>query len=155
MAAYDALKGVAGVVEERAEAAVREPDGSIDEAAVAAMFRALVTVDPQTGSPVRRRAALADLAAIRPLVDRLVAARLLVAGQGDGRDGTVEVAHEAVLLHWKRLVAWVDEHRELILWQRRMEDDVADWKRAPDRPGDAAARRAAGGGRTVARRGCG
>ena len=94
-----------------------------------------MTVDPQTGSPVRRRAALADLAAIRSLVDRLVAARLLVAGQGDGRDGTVEVAHEAVLLHWKRLVAWVDAHRELILWQRRMEDDVADWKRAPEDPG--------------------
>ena len=33
MAAYDALKGVAGVVEERAEAAVHEPDGSIDEGA--------------------------------------------------------------------------------------------------------------------------
>ena len=80
MATYDALKGVAGVVEERAEAAVCEPDGSIDEGAVATLFRALVTVDPQTGSPVRRRAALADLADVRPLVDRLVAARLLVAG---------------------------------------------------------------------------
>ena len=72
MAAYDALKGVAGVVEERAEAAIREPNGSIDRAAIVAMFRALVTVDPQTGSPVRRRAALAALTAIRPLVDRMV-----------------------------------------------------------------------------------
>jgi len=134
-ATYDELKGVAGVIEERAEAAVREANGSIDESAVAALFRALVTVDPRTGSPVRRRATLADLGDIRPLVDRLVAARLLIAGQGDARDGAVEVAHEAVLEHWTRLVRWVEEHRGLILWQRRMEDDVADWKRAPDDSG--------------------
>jgi hypothetical protein len=96
---YKTLKGVAGVVEERGEAAVPEPDGSIDEAAVAALFRALVTVDPQTGNPVRRRAPLADLAGVRPLVDRLVAARLLVTGKGDDRDGTVGVAHEAAPSH--------------------------------------------------------
>ena len=129
-ASYDALKGVAGVVQERAEAAVREPDGSIDAAAVATMFRALVTVDPQTGNPVRRRATLADVASVRPLVDRLVAARLLVTGQGEDQTSTVEVGHEAVLLHWKRLVSWVDEHRELILWRRGIEDEVAYWKRA-------------------------
>jgi len=132
---YETLGGVGGVIEARAEAAIREPNGSIDEARLSTVFRALVTIDPDLGGPVRKRTALERLSDVQPLLDRLVRARLVVTGQGKALGGMVELAHEAVLFHWQRLVRWIEEHRGLLLWQRRLQVDVADWKRTNEDAG--------------------
>src|SRR5262249_42951663 len=112
--AYAKLGGVGGVIDARAEAAIREPDDSVDEARLSTVFRALITVDADLGGPVRKRTALEELGDVRPLIDRLIRARLVVAGQGEAHAGMAELAHEAVLLHWKRLVRWVQERWELL-----------------------------------------
>jgi len=134
--AYESLGGVGGVLKARAEEAICEPDGSlVDEARLSAVFSALLTVDPDLGRAVRKRTALDRLGDVRPLVDRLIQARLVVAGGAEGQSGMVEFAHEAVLLHWPRLVRWLEERWGLLLWQRRIQVDVADWKRTNEDPG--------------------
>ena len=34
---------------------------------------------------------------------------------------TKKVTHEALLHHWDRLVSWIDEDREFLLWRRRLD----------------------------------
>ncbi len=50
---------------------------------------------------------------------------------------TVEVAHEALIRNWSLLRTWLDENRELLQQQRRMEHAAKDWyaseeSRAPE-----------------------
>ena len=69
---------------------------------------------PGSGGPdTRRRARLGELSTgMREVADEFVAARLLVADRDPAtREPTVEVAHEALLTRWSRLVDWVDEDR--------------------------------------------
>ncbi|WP_214403236.1 hypothetical protein [Pseudonocardia lacus] len=59
--------------------------------------------------PARRRAPIAELAELAdaaPVVDRLVAARVLTLGEG-----TVEITHDVLLHCWPRLVGWLAEDR--------------------------------------------
>jgi hypothetical protein len=44
-----------------------------------------------------------------PVVDALAAARLLTLDEG-----TVELAHEALIREWPRLRAWIDDEREAL-----------------------------------------
>src|SRR4051794_148034 len=49
------------------------------------------------------------------------------------RQGTVEIAHEALIRRWSRLQQWLDEDRKFRLWAKRIEDKQRDWE-AADRP---------------------
>jgi energy-coupling factor transporter ATP-binding protein EcfA2 len=77
LAAYDALGGVAGIIEAQGEAALRTAAGVLDDKAIAPVFEALVNVDPDPKvGTTRRRADLAQFhAEARALVDRLADAR--------------------------------------------------------------------------------
>jgi WD40 repeat protein len=47
----------------------------------------------------------------------------------------VEVAHESLFRVWPELAGWLDEGRELMLWEKNIQDDVRDWAahdRSPD-----------------------
>jgi hypothetical protein len=75
----------------------------------------LARVDPQTEERKRRVALRDELPPeSRPLVERLIAARLLVSDrrkiEGHASEVVVvEVAHEALLRQWPMLIEWLDE----------------------------------------------
>jgi DNA-binding SARP family transcriptional activator/WD40 repeat protein len=50
------------------------------------------------------------------------------------RTPTVEVAHEALLDHWPRLRAWIDDARDDLLTRRRLAAAAADWLNAGSDP---------------------
>ncbi|MEB3242151.1 MAG: toll/interleukin-1 receptor domain-containing protein, partial [Cyanobacteriota bacterium] len=79
-----------------------------------------------------RRAALWDALpdAARPLLEALVAARLLVRRQAEGQPSTVEVAHEALLRVWPLLRGWLEESRDFLLGSQQLEQDLALWQAA-------------------------
>ena len=88
------------------------------------------------GQFVRRVATLSSiLLEARPLIDRLVEARLLVKDRrpvhGEEVE-VVEVAHEALLREWKDLNTALVEEREFLVAKGQLEQDVADWQETPD-----------------------
>src|SRR5262249_41693642 len=48
----------------------------------------------------------------------------------DSRQGTVEIAHEALIRHWKRFQDWLGEDRNFRLWAKRIEDKQREWEKA-------------------------
>ncbi|MBM5817771.1 MAG: TIR domain-containing protein [Cyanobacteria bacterium K_Offshore_surface_m2_239] len=111
-----------------------------DEASLKALKEAFVPAMVRVGEQgvYARRAATWDSLpqAARPLLEALVAARLLVRRQGEGQPSTVEVAHEALLRVWPLLRGWLDESRDFLLGSQQLEQDLAQWQAASpaDRP---------------------
>ena len=67
----------------------------------------------------------------RPCSTRLTEARLLIAD-----DGSVEVAHEALLREWPRLEAWLDEDRAGRRLREHLTDQAKEWERSDKEAGD-------------------
>jgi Tol biopolymer transport system component len=68
---------------------------------------------------------------VERVLDRLVGeARLvkLTAGETPA-DAQVEVAHEALVRNWPRLVGWLDDERETLRKRRRLTDAAEQWER--------------------------
>ncbi|BDA71794.1 hypothetical protein CAL7716_059600 [Calothrix sp. PCC 7716] len=55
--------------------------------------------------------------------------RLLVTGRDDksGQE-TVEVVHEALISEWGRLLGWVNQNREKLIQQRKIETAAGEWR---------------------------
>jgi WD40 repeat protein/DNA-binding SARP family transcriptional activator len=107
--AYHRSGGVRGAVARLAEQAYARLDESERKATRALMLR-LSSGD--AANVVRRRVPLAELNAdhderVARVLAILTDARLLTVS-----DGTVEVAHEALLREWPRLRGWLEEDRE-------------------------------------------
>ncbi|MGE0728763.1 MAG: AAA family ATPase [Acidimicrobiia bacterium] len=82
-------------------------------------------VDLGEERPVRRRVEPADLAADpedRRVLEALTAARLVTVS-----DGGVELTHDAVLSFWPRLGTWLEESRQQLLAQRRLDHAAREW----------------------------
>ena len=104
-----------------------------DEASLKALREAFVSGGmvwvSEKGSYARRAAAWDDLPeAARPMLEALVAARLLVKRQSEGHGSTVEVAHEALLRVWPLLRGWLDESRDFLLGSQQLEQDLGQWQ---------------------------
>jgi WD40 repeat protein len=90
----------------------------------------LATVNPDNDEPMRRVGRWRDLPPeSRPLLDALVAKRLLVK---DDRDGeiVVEVALESLLRQWDDLAAWLAEEREDLKDADALEAAAAAWDKS-------------------------
>lgn len=123
----DPLGGLQGAIGRAAEALCpAAPD------AVQALRRALlklVRLDAE-GRFVRQPRAWADLPAeARPLLERFVQARLLVARADSAGTALLEVAHEALFRSWARLAGWLAEDRAFLLWRERLRAGAAEWQR--------------------------
>ncbi len=88
--------------------------------------------DSADGRDTRRRVLLRDLipadsepAATTLLIKQLADARLVVI-TGD----EVEVAHEALIRHWERLRAWLDDDRDNLRLREGISDDARRWENA-------------------------
>ena len=129
---YDRLGGVAGALAHHADAIL---DGmSRSEQHVArSIFVRLVS-----GATTRRTVERSDLGAeidgAEPVLDKLVAARLLVLREAPGAPSAlVEVAHESLLSSWKRLVEWLDESRDERRLAQELDEAITLWTRRGSR----------------------
>jgi hypothetical protein len=52
--------------------------------------------------------------------------RLIVTDRA-GKRGSVEVTHEALIRHWDKLRAWIDENRENLRIRSRLRESQAEW----------------------------
>ncbi|MEO7993697.1 MAG: PQQ-binding-like beta-propeller repeat protein [bacterium] len=137
-AAYDSIGGLDGAIAQRAEAVYSALDPTT-QAAFARVFRHLVGLSAGTEeAETRRQARLAEVIATpgaQLFVDRFLAARLLVSDQGADGMPVVTLAHEALLRHWPRLRAWIEDDRELLRIKGRLQLAAVRWHeehRAPD-----------------------
>jgi WD40 repeat protein len=64
------------------------------------------------------------------VLDKLIRAHLVRQTEGETPgDAQVEVAHEALIRNWRRLVGWLDEDRAVMTTRRRLEARTAEWVR--------------------------
>jgi WD40 repeat protein len=124
--AFDAMGGVEKAIATVAEDVfmkLSEPD----QKRLSRLFIQLVSVGEQS-EDTRRRAVMTTLGEdARPLVAKLATARLLVTSSDQGTE-TVEVAHEALIQHWKRSQGWVNSARGFLTWRKRLEPFVEVWR---------------------------
>ena len=128
--AFEKLGGIEGSVESAAEAvfAKLSPEA---QSQFDSVFRALVTIDLNDETAfVRRIALLGQLATTeerKSLIDAFVDARLLVTGSDAAKQGTVQVAHEALFRHWKRLKELLEVNRQFLNLRARAGAALALW----------------------------
>lgn len=117
---YERLGRIRGAIEAAVEEALKRADGKAaipkDRAARLTLLRRglipwLAGIDPNTGSPRRRVARLAEVPEeARPLIELMVEQRLLATDvDSDTKERTIEPAHEALLRQWGALDGWLVE----------------------------------------------
>jgi len=125
-AAYVRSGGVRGAVARLAEEAVGQLDDALLPTARSVLLR-LVRAG-EDDAVERRRISLDELDIDDELVARVVALltdwRLLTVSEG-----SVELAHEALLREWPRLRDWILEDRESLRIQHELHDAAHDWER--------------------------
>jgi WD40 repeat protein len=125
LAAYRESSGVHGAVARLAEDThARIPDGH--RPLVHALMLRLVG-DGAGDAPVRRRALLAELdldrnEAVADVLATLADSRLVTVGEG-----SVEVAHEALLREWPRLREWIEDDAEGRRLRRHITQAANEW----------------------------
>ncbi|HEX5826706.1 MAG TPA: BTAD domain-containing putative transcriptional regulator [Candidatus Limnocylindrales bacterium] len=132
---YAAIGGVTAALEHAADEAWIALDPAARGLARRVLLRFVVLSDG-TQLATRRVAraellTLSDPAAVDAILDELGRRRLLAFDRdADNGQAIVEVAHEALLTHWPRLAAWIDERRQDLWVRRRVDDAVAEWEAA-------------------------
>jgi WD40 repeat protein len=138
LAEYQKVGGVQGSIEAAIASALAEPGRSpaipaTKDAQLASMRSAfipwLARIDPDSGAPMRRVARFDEIPeGSRAIVERLVAARLLVADRRTGID-VIEVAHESLLRQWPALTGWIEADAEDLKVIEVVERAAAEWVR--------------------------
>jgi WD40 repeat protein/DNA-binding SARP family transcriptional activator len=131
---YEHTGGVRGAVARLAEDAFERLDDEQQIVARSVFMR--LAGEGADGTVERRRVPLAELETSGSedagrVVALLTDQRLLTVSEG-----TVEVAHEALLREWPRLRGWIEEDREGLRVQRRLTAAAQEWDRV-DRDADA------------------
>ncbi|WP_371614397.1 helix-turn-helix domain-containing protein [Streptomyces sp. NBC_00454] len=126
LAGYHASGGVRGAIAQTAE---RVNDGLSPEQQQIARkiflrLTALGDGTEDTRRPIVRTEldGVADAPVVAEVLDRLAGARLVVLG-----DGTVEVAHEALIRAWPRLHRWLTDDRSNLLVHRGLTEAAHGW----------------------------
>jgi WD40 repeat protein/DNA-binding SARP family transcriptional activator len=134
LAAYDRTGGVRGAVARHAEAAFRALDGQGQEIARRILLRLVAGGDGH--ALTRRRATHEELEVgrdeqVEAVLGSLVERRLLVADAG-----SYELVHEALLEHWPRLVAWLQEDAQARRVHGHLSDAASRWRAGGGDPGE-------------------
>jgi WD40 repeat protein len=134
--AYEESGGVSSALAKSADAVVAETPEP-DRPLLRNLFLRLTEVGADL-EDTRRRAPIEELIpegsseeAVRSLLERLAAARLVVLD-----DGTAEVAHEVLIRRWPTLRRWLDEDREGIRLHRRLAAAARLWDASGRLPAD-------------------
>ncbi len=131
-AAYREIGGLEGSLAKRAEEVFgRLPAGA--QQALPAVLRHLVSVGSERDDLAHRKGAALEALTTSPeseaLVEAFVDARLFVAELAGGGSSVVSPAHEALLRHWPRLAAWLEDDREMLRAQARLRTAASRWER--------------------------
>lgn len=144
LAGYEKLGRLKGVIDATVSEAFAEgaSSGELPKDAGAQLALARAAFIPHlaqvnaAGQFVRRVATRDEIPAeARPLVDRFAERRLLIKDRRSiaGKDvEVIEVAHEALLREWRELHEALLSEREFLVAKGQLEQDVADWRAAPD-----------------------
>ena len=130
LAHYQAMGGMRRVVQTEIDE-VLSADPRLRDSQLGALRAAfipwLATINPGNDQPMRRVARLSDLPApSRPLIEALVAKRLMVKDTRDGQ-AVVEVALESLLRQWDALASWLRDERKSLKDADDLERDAAAW----------------------------
>ena len=100
-----------------------------EQAVVRTLFQRLVT--PERTRSVVEMSELEGLAPqagqARSIVDRLVAARLLVVQTGGAEGPTLELVHESLINGWPTLRSWLDEGQEDAAYLAQLRAAARQW----------------------------
>ena len=133
LAQYEAMGGLAHVVQTEIDGVLSSDRGiRADQltALRAAFIPWLATINPENDQPLRRVARWADLPEnSRPLIDALVAKRLMVKDERGG-GVVVEVALESLLRQWDALAGWLRDERENLREADNLERAAAAWQKS-------------------------
>jgi len=144
LADYGAFGGIRGAIEAAVNRALKAADADPciphdREARLVLLRRGLIPwlagIDPETGSPRRRVARLADIPAeAEPLIQLLVEQRLLATDRITVREGekektevTIEPAHESLLRQWGLLRGWLEEDFGALTTLEGVKRAAHDW----------------------------
>ncbi|MBI2927004.1 MAG: TIR domain-containing protein, partial [Verrucomicrobia bacterium] len=129
-AAYERMGGLQGAVADKAERFYSTLSGP-EQAAVQRLFLQLVRPG-EAAEDTRRRERLDEIPeSSRDLVKRLADERLLVTTKSaETGEETCEVAHEALIRHWRRFKEWLNADREFLLWRERLRAQLGEWEHA-------------------------
>ena len=126
--------GLEQALEERANALYGRLSAE-DQAAAKRLFVSLVT--PGEGrEDTRARIPMPSDAAMRSVIQTFAGgeARLIVTDEAGGRR-SVEVSHEALIRHWDKLRAWIDENRDRLRTREFLRANRAEWLKHGHDPG--------------------
>ncbi|HET8658237.1 MAG TPA: AAA family ATPase [Micromonosporaceae bacterium] len=130
---YRAVGGITGAVARTAETAYGELDSPRQQETARRIFMRLVQTNDDTVH-TRRRVPITELLDIEPgpdgggaqaVLDQFIVARLLTIDKD-----RVEIAHEALLTAWPRLVEWLDNDQGWRGVHRRLQLAARQWQEA-------------------------
>lgn len=136
LAAYQKIGGASGALARRAEQLYLTLDEKTQQSVRQLCLR-LVTLG-EGKQDTRRRVGWSELALIAEkspeimnVRDLYVKYRLLTTDRDpQTREPTLEIAHEALIRRWQRLLDWLNASREDIRTQRRLNSDAQRWREA-------------------------
>lgn len=127
---YAESGGVRGAIARTAETVYNQELEPAQRTIARNIFLRLTDLGEST-QETRRRATLTeiiphpqDAPIVEAVLQKLVNARLVTTAEG-----TVEVAHEALIREWPTLRRWLDENREGIRLHHQLSDAAQDWQR--------------------------
>ncbi|MBH8564879.1 caspase family protein [Nostoc sp. CENA67] len=139
---YQDLGGVEGTLQKRADAVYESL--SLTEQTVARRIFLELTQMGET-IDVRRRVRLRELVnshhsleLLQQVSDKLAAkdARLITkTDEPDSQDVILDVVHEALIRHWKKLRDWKEEYKWGIGIERQIEAEAQEWEKNEKKPG--------------------
>ncbi|WP_063787278.1 hypothetical protein [Streptomyces sp. NBRC 110028] len=124
--AYEAAGGLRGAVVRTAEQVYGELTEAQAELARRILLRLVAPGDstPDTRRPTEHaELGFGSPADTRVVLERLVRARLITFD-----DGTVDLAHEALITAWPRLCAWIDDERDRLRVHRSLSEAARTWQ---------------------------
>jgi WD40 repeat protein/energy-coupling factor transporter ATP-binding protein EcfA2 len=131
--AYDLFGGVSGAISQTADRIYASFD-SDEQALVKQILLALVqlgegTEDTRRRVPMSSFTHLEDPDKLEDVVQILTNSRLMTSEKGREKGGTeLQVAHEALIRNWDTLRTWIDENRENLKLERRIQAAAEDWE---------------------------
>ncbi|NEQ46478.1 MAG: peptidase C14 [Leptolyngbya sp. SIOISBB] len=142
LSAYQALGGINGTLDQRATE-LYQGFNAEQQRTVRHLFQQLTQLGEGT-EDTRRRVFLDNLVSeplhsadrVQTVVEKLADKenRLLVTSEVVGKDdigerrAIVDVAHEALIRHWRLLRQWIEQNRDLLRQQRRTEASAVNWQ---------------------------
>ncbi|MBY8856190.1 trypsin-like peptidase domain-containing protein [Nocardia sp. CA2R105] len=130
VADYERVDGVAGAVTRRAEEVFAQFDTPQWQQAAQRLLTLLAVPSVSGAGFVRSVVSMREYPELRGVAGRLARDRLVVVGRDAQGADTVELAHQALIDHWPRLLGWLRDDRDFRLWQWQIGQERAKWEHA-------------------------